>query len=57
MYRKRLFLEATYNYTKKHVWQMQQKCKCVLLKNAEVFEMYEVSMLTARLIHFDVHAL
>jgi hypothetical protein len=36
---------------------MQQKYKGLPLKNAEGFEMYEVSMLTARLIHSDVHVL
>jgi hypothetical protein len=36
---------------------MQQKCKGVLLKNTEVVEMCEVSVLIARRSHLDVHSL
>jgi hypothetical protein len=36
---------------------MQQKCKVVHSQNSEAFEMYKISMLTACLIHVDVHAL
>lgn len=45
MYRKRLFLEATYNY-RLFVCRMQQKYKGLLLESTKVFETYEVSMLT-----------